>query len=55
MGKYVLTFEGHKKSKKRIWEELLRIKKRPFKSVKIEPEKPMNSPEMMIPSGIEGG
>ena len=55
MGKYILTFEGHKKSKKKIWDELLKLKKRDFKSVKIEPEKPENSPELMIPTGIEGG
>ena len=60
MGKYVLTFEAYskrkkKKTKKQIWDELLRIKPREFKSVKIEPEVGLNSPELMIPSSNEAG
>jgi hypothetical protein len=53
MNKYILTFEGYskrkKKTKKQIWDELLRIKPREFKSVKIEPEVGLNSPELVIP------
>jgi len=59
MRKYILTFESYskrkkKKNKKRIWDELLTVKPREFKSVRIEPE-PENSPEMAIPSPYEGG
>lgn len=65
MNRYILTFEGYskqrkkkknnKKTKKEIWDELLTIKPRDFKSVEIEPEVGLNSPELMIPSPSEEG
>jgi hypothetical protein len=59
MNKYILTFESYskrkKKNKKRIWDELLKIKPRTFKSVKVEPEVSLNNPDMMIPSTSEVG
>jgi hypothetical protein len=56
MGKYILTtFEAYSKSKKKIWDSLLRRKKRDFKSVKIEPEIQLENPDMTIPSPYEAG
>lgn len=55
MSKYILTFEKYHKSKKKIWDELLRInKERKFKSVKVE-EDPVNNPERTIPNPKEMG
>jgi hypothetical protein len=57
MNKYFLTFEGYssRKKKRKIWDELLKIKPRTFKSVKIEPEIEVKNPEMSIPSPLERG
>ena len=55
MGKYIKTFERYsqrKKKNKKIWDKLLEIKPRTFKSVKADPE-PENSPELAIPSPLE--
>jgi hypothetical protein len=53
--KYIMTFEGYsKRKKKKIWDELLEIKPREFKSVKIEDD-PVNNPELGIPSAYEAG
>ena len=52
MGKYLMSFESHskrKKTKKKIWDELLEVKPRKFKSERIEPEVPLDNPDMMIP------
>ena len=62
MNRYILTFEGYskqkkknkKKTKKEIWDELLTIKPREFKSVEIVPEVVLNSPELMIPLKFDG-
>jgi hypothetical protein len=55
MNRYVLTFEAYsKRKKKRIWDELLKIKKRDFKSVKIEPEIQLKNPDMTIPNPKTG-
>jgi hypothetical protein len=57
MRKYILTFENYSKRKKKrkIWDELLKIKKRDFKSVNIEPEIEVKNPDTTIPSSTEGG
>jgi hypothetical protein len=60
MNSYILTFEAYSKrkkksKKKKIWDELLKVKKRPFKSVKVQPEDPVNHPDLKIPSPHEGG
>lgn len=57
MNKYLLSFENYSKRKKKrkIWDELLKIKPRKFKSVIIEDERQVKNPDMMIPSPIEGG
>jgi hypothetical protein len=59
MNRYILTFEGYskrkkKKTKKQIWDELLRIKPREFKSVKIE-DQPVNNPDMSITAPLDNG
>ena len=60
MNKYILTFESYKSRKKKkskkskIWDELLQLKERPFKSVKEEPDAFVNDPNMAIPSPSEG-
>ena len=57
MNKYFLSFESYSKRKKkrRIWDELLRIKPRKFKSVIIEDERQIKNPDNSIPSSIEMG
>jgi len=56
MNKYLLTFEAYSERKKRrIWDELLKKKKRPFRSVKIEPEIQIRNPDMTIPSADVNG
>jgi hypothetical protein len=57
MRKYIMTFESYSKRKKKrkIWDELLKIKPRLFRSVNIEPEVQIKNPDMTIPSLIEGG
>jgi len=59
MNKYILTFESYskrrKKKKSKIWDELLQVKPRAFKSVKTEPEISGISPELAIPSPNELG
>lgn len=56
MGKYILTFESYSaRKKKRIWDELLKRKKRPFRSVKIEDERQVKNPDMTVPSPYEMG
>jgi len=54
MNKYILTFERYHRSilRKRMLRELKR-KNRPFRSIPIEPP-PVDSPEMTIPSPLEG-
>jgi predicted nucleic acid-binding OB-fold protein len=56
MNKYLLTFEAYsERKKKRIWDQLLKRKKRPFKSVNVEPETKVRNPDMTIPSSDVGG
>jgi predicted nucleic acid-binding OB-fold protein len=56
MRKYVMTFEAYSEpKKKRIWDQLLKRKKRPFRSVNVEPETKVRSPDMTIPSADVGG
>jgi hypothetical protein len=57
MRKYIMTFEAYsERKKKRIWDQLLKKKKkREFKSVNVEPETQVRSPDMTIPSPDVGG
>ena len=56
MRKFIMTFEAYssKRRKRRIWDKLLKIKKRPFRSVNIEPEIQIKNPDLSIPSPDEG-
>lgn len=56
MNKYLLTFEAYsERKKKRIWDQLLKRKKRPLNSVNVEPETQERSPDMTIPSADVNG
>jgi|GEM_PF-6253089 hypothetical protein len=57
MGKYIMTFETYssERRKKRIWNRLLKKKKRPFRSVTVEDEVQVRNPDLKIPSPIEQG
>lgn len=55
MNKYIQTFEAYSRSKKRIWDKLLKKKKRPFRSVTTKPDLSLKNPDMKIPSPYETG
>ena len=56
MNKYVLSFEAYsERKKKRIWDQLLKKKKRPFRSVIVADEIQVRNPDLKIPSQDEGG
>lgn len=57
MRKYIMTFETYssERKKKRIWDQLLKKKKRPFRSVIVADEVQVRNPELTVPSPDVGG